>query len=160
MAGTNPQSWEAAGREAAAEGKAFAVILSDIDRMKRIVDDHGRATSDLVLDAACELLDRVLPPEAQWARRGQEFQVLLPAADTHDAVEIADSVRLAWEPASELDVRWEGLPHFSAGFGVGVAAPEAADRFLHALRSAGLALYVAKQNGGGNTVADQPWPTS
>lgn len=123
-------------------GAPLAVLMSDIDRFKRINDEFGHATGDSALEHVARLIAGEVRA-ADFAGRigGEEFAVLLPDQRSEDATGIAERLR-AVVAAS---------PHPEVGqitLSVGVAELDARTPQLSTLLShADVALYEAKAAG-------------
>ncbi len=75
-------------------GRAFSVVLCDVDHFKRFNDNYGHACGDYVLKRiAGILLERLRDVDrvARWG--GEEFILLLPETDTQGAAVLADKLR-------------------------------------------------------------------
>ncbi len=144
----NRRSMEQRLREAAQEfqrtGRAFSVVMADVDRFKRINDAHGHAAGDRVLHAVAGLFGERLRGHdavARWG--GEEFLLLLPETDLVTACEVADRLRIAVEAR---------LPEI-AGLGesvtltFGVAVFDRPMRIDACLKKADEALYAGKAEG-------------
>ncbi|HSY40059.1 MAG TPA: GGDEF domain-containing protein [Polyangia bacterium] len=144
----NRRSMEQRLREAAQgfqrTGRAFSVVMADVDRFKRINDAHGHAAGDRVLRALAGLFGERLRGHdavARWG--GEEFLLLLPETDLATACEVADRLRVAVEAR---------LPEI-AGLGesvtltFGVAVFDRPMRVDACLRKADEALYAGKAEG-------------
>jgi diguanylate cyclase (GGDEF)-like protein len=131
------------GRGVGAPG--IAVALLDVDHFKQINDTYGHPFGDRVLQRLVAVLDSSLPDGAFCARHGgEEFAIVLPGHDRHEAVRVCETARervdrhLWPELAPGLNVTVSiGLAH---GFGPvtghdGLIA--AADRLLDAAKHAG-----------------------
>jgi diguanylate cyclase (GGDEF)-like protein len=72
------------------EGGRVALVMFDIDDFKRINDVYGHAAGDDVLSAVAELLRRVARASDDVCRvGGEEFAVVMPAADVEAALRLA-----------------------------------------------------------------------
>jgi len=81
---------------AARTNTTVALLVLDIDRFKRINDEHGHAVGDMVLKETVTRLESELRPTDVFARiGGEEFVVLLPECDEAYAVEVAERLRAA-----------------------------------------------------------------
>ncbi|MDZ7829581.1 MAG: GGDEF domain-containing protein [Halofilum sp. (in: g-proteobacteria)] len=123
----------------------FSLILLDIDRFKRVNDDHGHQTGDIVLQRVAELLQQNLRSEDMVGRYGgEEFLAVLPDAHADEAREIAERLRTA---ISDLVV--EGVdgatvnPHIS----LGITTHQPGETLDASLQRADEALYEAKETG-------------
>lgn len=128
----------------------LALLLFDVDHFKRINDTHGHGVGDRVL---CEIVARTQETirGIDYCGRlgGEEFGVLLPAADGHSALAVAERLR------ATLDGAWRRTPaaaavHYTVS--IGVALLEEGETLDALLARADAALYQAKA-GGRNRVA-------
>lgn len=129
------------------EGRPFAVLLCDLDHLKRVNDLHGHDGGDAVLRGAADrLLGAAADPGDVARLGGDEFGVVLPGvADAGALAEAAENFRgrLA-QPLSA-----DGLPldtHASIGAALFPAHGRSAGALL---KCADLALYAAKTQGRG-----------
>jgi diguanylate cyclase (GGDEF)-like protein len=146
--------------------RPLAMLMIDVDFFKHYNDAHGHPAGDRCLKQVAQALSK-----AAWQAHGlvarlggEEFVILLPGADIHQAERVGEAVCEA--------VRQAGIPHghtqvpglatlsVSVGATSLVARKGTAPRSVFAL--ADQALYIAK-NGGRNRVAtlgpnDQPLP--
>jgi len=128
--------------------QALSLLMIDTDYFKRYNDAHGHLAGDQVLVAiARAITESIRSTDYACRYGGDEFVVVLPHADTTNALQVAESVCRA--------VR-KRLPHASSGswdrpvsVSVGVAslAPDMTIRQL--LTNADAALYRAKAAGRG-----------
>lgn len=124
----------------------LALMILDIDHFKRINDGHGHAIGDDVLRHFSRLCRQSLRATDIAGRLGgEEFAVLMPAADLATATRAADRLRerVEAEPAPCA----EGAP-IAYTVSVGISTLDswtAGVRDL--LRKADLALYEAKRSG-------------
>jgi diguanylate cyclase (GGDEF)-like protein len=127
--------------QAALSGQPVSVVLADIDRFKRVNDEHGHAIGDAVLrDVSYVLRNSLRSFELLYRYGGEEFLLLLPGADEDAAVRIASTLRGAIESR-----RPAGL-FVTASFGVASAAGDSGD-LARLLDRADEALYAAKDAG-------------
>lgn len=76
------------------EKRVFSLIMLDIDYFKSINDDFGHDVGDAVLIAVCETLTNTFRPYDHVGRvGGEEFAIILPGIQKHDAVAVAERVR-------------------------------------------------------------------
>ncbi len=131
------------------EGR-MAVMLMDLDHFKEINDTLGHHFGDLLLQEIGPRLSGVLRDNDLMARLGgDEFGIVLPDLPSEDiALRIADRVL----EELEQPVSVEGLALDVSG-SVGIAMfPMHAEDAETLLRRADVAMYVAKENGGGYEV--------
>ena len=118
-----------------------AVIAGDIDRFKRVNDEHGHAKGDAVLvDIAYLIRKHLRAFDLAYRLGGEEFLILLPGATAQEATNMAENLRaaIAAEPVAGLPV--------TMSFGVAGSGPEG---FVSetVLAAADDALYEAKASG-------------
>jgi diguanylate cyclase (GGDEF)-like protein len=131
---------------AAREQAPVAAVSFDIDRFKRVNDEHGHEAGDRVLAH----LGAVLRAETRGvdvAARlgGEEFVVLLAGVDVEHARRYAERTRRAFSEGVDL-----GPSRLTMSAGVTVAMAPA--RLEALLKSADAALYAAKRAGRDRTV--------
>ena len=125
--------------QATQTGAPVGVIIGDIDRFKRINDEHGHARGDAVLvDVAYALRKQLRAFDLAYRVGGEEFVILLPGASREDTVVLAEKLRAAID----------ATPY--AGLGVtmsfGVATTDG-ETVADAMLRADTALYAAKSAG-------------
>lgn len=124
----------------------LALIVSDLDRFKRINDAFGHDAGDQVLiRAAARITAGVRSIDHPSRIGGEEFAVILPGADPQEASAVAERIRAA---ISE-EFAGDRLP-LTASFGVSselAAATGTGELF----ESADRALYAAKRAGRNRT---------
>jgi diguanylate cyclase (GGDEF)-like protein len=133
--------------DARAEGERLAVMIMDLDHFKEINDTLGHHVGDRVLQEIGPRLAGVLREGDLMARLGgDEFGILLPdVPDDRVAIRIAE--RLMEELEQPLAV--DGLA-LSVSGSVGIAIyPSHSDGVETLLRRADVAMYAAKEAGGG-----------
>src|SRR3954453_11322311 len=77
--------------QSALTGEPVGLILGDLDRFKSINDTLGHATGDAVLKETAYVLRKGLRAfDLTYRIGGEEFLVLLPGADIHQAAQLAE----------------------------------------------------------------------
>jgi diguanylate cyclase (GGDEF)-like protein len=138
----NRRSLENRARVLAATGVDYAVVMADLDRFKSLNDRFGHETGDRALRVFAETLRDLVRTEDLTCRfGGEEFVVLLPGIETHEAVEIVERVREALAQTT----RRGDVPSFTASYGI-AESTEASD-FEDLLHRADRALFAAKGAG-------------
>lgn len=118
-----------------------SIIFLDLDNFKKVNDQLGHDTGDIVLSATADLLRSVLRQGELVARfGGEEFVVFLPDIGLDAAAQVADRIRQSVERTLSTKL---GRVTVSAGV-AGLAKDE---RFSNALHRADQAAYLAKKDG-------------
>ncbi|HEY8001927.1 MAG: GGDEF domain-containing protein [Vicinamibacteria bacterium] len=126
-----------------------SVIECDLDRFKRVNDEHGHGRGDAVLkDAAYTLRKNLRTFELVYRLGGEEFLIVLPGIGLAEAEAAAERVRAGIEKA-----RPGSLP-VTASLGVAAARGDQV-QFESLCRRADSALYEAKHNGRNLVVVDR-----
>lgn len=119
----------------------FGLIMIDIDEFKEINDCFGHLAGDEVLVALAELFKtcvRSTDIVGRWG--GEEFLIILPDTDEHDAIELAEKIRR--QVNETLFLQQE---HITISLGVSVYNQDiTVDSVIY---RADQALYQAKNNG-------------
>lgn len=123
----------------------MSIIMCDIDKFKLVNDTYGHNIGDKVIKTFSKTLTNSVREEdilARWG--GEEFVVLLPNTNAHQAMALAERVRQRVENLSLTagDARLT----FTASFGVAQLTKERPD-IEEAIRQADIALYNAKNSG-------------
>jgi diguanylate cyclase (GGDEF)-like protein len=94
----NASTWE---REAASEiararrtGTPLVVMLADLDHFKQVNDRHGHLVGDEMIKAVADVMRSQLREYDRCSRfGGDEFAVLLPQSQLHEALHTAERIR-------------------------------------------------------------------
>ncbi|WP_294948207.1 GGDEF domain-containing protein [Sulfurivirga sp.] len=124
----------------------LAVLMADIDHFKRINDTYGHLMGDRVLRLIVEQIRHVVREGDVIVRYGgEEFMIILPGADSHNAMEVAERLR---RRAGDIEVH-HGDHVIRVTLSIGVASlPEIkVDAPVALIECADEALYQAKRNG-------------
>ena len=124
----------------------LSAMVLDIDLFKTINDTWGHATGDVVIRAVAEACrDTMRSIDAVARIGGEEFAVVLPAADSHSARRLAERMR---EIIAGLEIRADNGAMVKCRISIGVATLADEDASFEALLShADRGLYVAKAEG-------------
>jgi len=128
---------------------SLSLIVGDLDRFKRVNDEHGHAAGDEVLKRVAGAIGGAKRGFDSAARvGGEEFAVLAPDCDEHGAFMLAERIRSAVHEA--LVARDPGTP-LTISFGISTFPlhGQSADSLL---RTADQALYAAKRLGRNRSV--------
>ncbi|GAT69968.1 protein gmr [Planomonospora sphaerica] len=132
-----------ASHAAAPDAPHPALLLLDLDAFKDVNDTYGHPVGDEVLTVVAQRLRELVASERILARLGgDEFAILLPRAETGEAMAVAQRMLETVRAPYLLDGR-ELYLTTSIGVLTGTAIATASD----ALRDADLALYAAKAAG-------------
>jgi diguanylate cyclase (GGDEF)-like protein/PAS domain S-box-containing protein len=127
---------------------AFAVLMLDLDNFKQVNDSLGHDAGDLLLQEVSRRFADVIRPSDTLARLGgDEFALLIEDADETAAVALAG--RLLERLNELIGIAGRELV-IGASVGI-VLHPGAAGRSEDLMRHADLAMYAAKEGGGGRS---------
>ena len=126
----------------------LTVIMADLDHFKRINDDFGHQTGDLVLAAVSQMLKESCREVDFIARYGgEEFLLVLPETPSNGAIFVCERIRKAVEDHGWGELR-SGL---KVTISQGIAYNTKVESHLIMLHQADAKLYEAKR-AGRNTV--------
>ena len=141
-------------RMAGMTGRAFSVLLLDIDHFKAVNDTHGHGVGDDALRAFAQRVREHLRQGDTCARYGgEEFVVVLPGTTLPAALEVAERLRQGVADASLISA-----PLVRTTVSIGAAQYVAGETPEQLLARADAGVYAAKR-GGRNQVrvpADEP----
>ncbi len=131
-------------------GGRIALCFVDLDRFKEINDTLGHAVGDQVLREVARRLNACVRTTDTLARfGGDEFVLLIDDVGSEDVAKtIVSRLERAMEPPLQLDGREIQM---LASFGLAFSQPGATDADA-LLGEADMAMYKAKQGGGGHLV--------
>ena len=135
-------------KRAREKGEPVSLLLLDLDGLHELNTKHGHDEGDRALDATIGALAKAAKPERWTVGRigGDEFAVLAPGVSTEAAFLRAEAIRREVDAAIAKSVQ-----RGSATASIGVASsPRDAKSPDDLMRKADLALYAAKDQGGGN----------
>lgn len=130
-------------------GGAFSTALIDLDFFKRVNDEHGHAAGDAVLKGFAQVAADVLRTcdvVGRWG--GEEFLVLFPATDLHQAQIGLQRLRERLRQTTLV----ESHPTLRVNFSAGLAGHLTEESISDTLERADRALYQAKEGGRGRDV--------
>lgn len=130
------------------------LLFLDIDRFKNVNDTMGHRVGDAILVAAAQRLKATLPKECIIGRfGGDEFSILLPSHSTKkDHLNIGETILSAFSHSIHFD---EHELRIDVSLGRS-EYPKDGNTIGELLQSADLALYQAKENGGGQIGIFEP----
>ncbi len=140
--------------EATLTGGVVTLAITDLDHFKNFNDTWGHKVGDLVLAETARRLDtlaRSIPDAMAFRYGGEEFCLLMPGVSTEEAIGHAERWRVDVE---EMSLVHEGQPlHVTASIGI-CEWPTHVARSEDLFVTADAALYVAKESGRNQTVAE------
>ena len=132
-----------------AERQPFSVLMIDIDRFKSVNDIHGHAFGDIVLRRLAEVVvGRLRGFDLVVRYGGEEFCVVVKEATLHNALRIAEDIRL--QITEERFQAGDVVVAVSVSVGVAQSWPEMNSVF-DVIKRADKALYDAKNSGRNRT---------
>ena len=129
------------------KSQPLSLIMTDIDKFKRVNDEFGHDAGDRVLKGYADLMRTSTRREDLVVRfGGEEFLILLPLTHMDQAYLVAERIRNALPGLNLLGNDWI----ITASFGVSeLQNSENIDNFI---KRADMALYRAKASGRNQTV--------
>ncbi len=129
----------------------LAVVMMDLDGMKGINDRLGHSCGDAVLQAVSATLQAAVRDRDSIARMGgDEFCLLLPDTDIHEAVTVAERVR---SQVDALTIPYRGeTVRIRASFGVS-SSDRCGWNWQNLIDQSDAALYQAKRGGNERVIA-------
>jgi diguanylate cyclase (GGDEF)-like protein len=136
---------EAAFAHARRIGHPFAALMIDVDNFKRINDVHGHIAGDQVLAELAQVCrEHVRPEDIVGRYGGDEFIIMVPGITSLRAIQLADQLTRRITRFHGSDGKPLG---YSASIGIAECPPDG--NLTTLLMHADLAMYEAKQAGGG-----------
>ncbi len=123
-------------------GGTFSIIFFDLDRFKKINDEHGHLVGDEVLKEVAEIVENANRSADIFARYGgEEFIILAPSTDAIGAQKHAERLRKDIE-----NHHFNEVNHLTCSFGIAEYKADV-DDIPSLLDRADTALYNAKKLG-------------
>lgn len=139
---TLDESFDSMNKELGAEG--LYLLLLDIDHFKKVNDNYGHLSGDMVLRAfANSVSNNIRRSESMYRYGGEEFIVLLHAANDQEAVTVAE--RLRRDIARQETVAGEHIIRIT--FTGGLTRIHEGEVLREVLERADVALYTGKKSG-------------
>ena len=136
------ESFSRMNKELGADG--LYLLLLDIDHFKKVNDNYGHLNGDIVLRSlALNIRNNIRRSESMYRYGGEEFIVLLHAADDHDAVTIAERLRRDIARCEMM----AGEHIIRITFTGGLTRIHQDETLREVLERADVALYTGKKNG-------------
>lgn len=119
----------------------FHLLMIDIDHFKKINDTHGHLYGDEILKLVAKGIDSSVRGHDVVARfGGEEFVVLLSAAEKHDGYHIAERIRRSIDQMEYRNAR-------QVSVSIGVTKYIKGDSITDIVKRVDELLYAAKKNG-------------
>ena len=125
---------------------SLSFVILDLDHFKKVNDVWGHPTGDLFLKTAAKVLKHhIRAIDAVGRYGGEEFVIILPGADQHEAQKIIERCRIQ---LSETEIFSDNntLIKVTASFGLVSVNGETVEAH-HLIKTADEALYLAKHSG-------------
>jgi diguanylate cyclase (GGDEF)-like protein len=136
---------EAAFARAQRLGQPFTAVMIDVDNFKQINEQHGHAAGDQVLAGLAQACrEHARPDDLVGRYGGDELIIMVPGITSLRAIQLADQLT---RPLSSARVHGGRRTAFRVSVGIAESSPDSDLSVL--LMHADLALYQAKQAGGG-----------
>lgn len=140
---------EAEWQRAQRERRPLSLVVMDVDRLKEINDTFGHLVGDQALIRLADLMHSGMR-RYDWVGRwgGDEFLLVLPGTDLHEAREVAERLRVRFKQNKfQLKGGQEIELHVSLGVASQSSIDQGSDSLQNMLARADQALYKAKQAG-------------
>lgn len=122
----------------------FSIAMIDIDNFKSVNDIYGHLTGDRIIKALSQLLQQRLRVTDYIGRfGGEEFLLIMPDMNIHDAGNLINGLRRAF---SLINFK-EDEKSFNVSFSAGIAENTGMNTFMEQIKFADEALYRAKERG-------------
>lgn len=128
----------------------LSIMILDLDHFKRINDEFGHTTGDVVLEDIGKILMNTCRQGDIVARiGGEEFLVLLPHCNIVDTMKKAEDVRALIERAKPCDLT------VTASIGIASLIEQHDENFDKLYKAADKAVYLSKENGRNQVSVDR-----
>lgn len=129
------------------DGRVFSVVFIDIDHFKEINDSYGHLFGDVVLKSFVAEFKTSFRPSDQISRfGGDEFLLLLPETDAHEAFKVVERIRQKFQRKAFNPP--DSTHQIYITFSAGISEFNGGDKTLETvLEEADRQLYRAKERG-------------
>ena len=134
-------------RRAARTGQPLCIFVADLDLLRNINNAYGHLAGDVILKGVADILQEEVREYDLVARfGGEEFAILLPAADSDEGRQVAERIR--GRVARELFEVTTSVTPIRATLSIGLASyGEHGQTLREIMHAADLAVYRAKVEG-------------
>ena len=140
--------------ESAAQGQGFCLVLCDIDHFKKVNDNHGHLSGDMILKGVAAVLRKGLRGgDIAFRYGGEEMALLLPNATLESGEQMAERLRAAIQRTTFIGEKGQSVP-ITISLGIAQHQPGLTGETL--ISRADRALYASKQNGRNRATAWTP----
>lgn len=141
--------WESARKGGGASGAPVSVLMLDIDFFKQYNDLYGHVQGDDCLIAIARTLSLALENPRDLVARfgGEEFIILLPGADAHAALKVAERCQRLIQKQGIAHAQSPHGQRVTLSIGVGTATPADYASPSDFIAAVDRQLYAAKKNG-------------
>jgi two-component system, cell cycle response regulator len=126
--------------------RPLSVIMADIDHFKKLNDAYGHQAGDMVLINVAKIIrESIRQIDVPSRYGGEEFSVILPGTEIHEALVVAERIRQNIEKSSVIYDDKE----LRATISIGVTQydPDLDKSKITLIERADKALYMSKRNG-------------
>ncbi|HEX5330866.1 GGDEF domain-containing protein [Sulfuricurvum sp.] len=141
----NRRTWYEESHRHWEHSKGISFMMLDIDYFKRVNDTYGHECGDRVIETVARiLLEQTRDYDIVGRLGGEEFGIVLPQTDLHEAQAIAERIRHTIETTP---INYEDhIIHVTASIGV-IENSEHIDKFATLVNQGDKHLYTAKEQG-------------
>lgn len=122
----------------------FAVIMVDINNLKRINDEYGHKAGDIYIKGCCQIICRIFSNESIFRIGGDEFAVILQGKDFTERFQAVEELRSLYDKSFKQTGSEEWL-RYSASVGIAEYASDD-NSFELVFKRADKAMYEEKKN--------------
>ncbi len=126
-------------------GEPLSAIMTDVDHFKKVNDNYGHLTGDIVLQSVAKMLEKTVRDYDILCRYGgEEFLIVTPMTNVEQAQGLAERIR---KLAEEMVIHVEGQPDLKFTLSLGVSEFKPGEKIEVLISRADQALYEAKNSG-------------
>lgn len=141
---------------ASRQNQSVTVVMIDIDHFKKVNDNHGHQTGDIVIRKLSNLLNtRLRRYDGVGRYGGEEFLVALPNTDEATAAHLINRLRIQF---SQSSVVVDETQKIHCTFSAGIANFPNNPDLNSLIEAADRNLYIAKNKGRNRVICDESIP--